>query len=229
MPVVNLPRTVRDERRRGSGDPQIDIHVAAHGVGVRAHLVGFLGQLQRLVVLQPGKVHDEARSQFVAAPVVGADPHLGGHLGPGEVGTSPTGHDPQRAVGTGRVTRGEELLRVGGITTRTTHFGGDRQLVVHDAVGGTRVPTASLTGRGGFGRVQHVRGELLRRDLPTDQREPSGGVPGNVVRRRVQRRRQLLQGGSQPDDLVGIQPGRGKHPPGYRAALLAQLTALLGQ
>src|SRR5438034_236327 len=84
-------------RRPSSGNAQLDADVAAGGARVRAHLVGRLGELARLLPLEPGDVDDQRDHQAVA-PVLGPDAHPGGHGRIAGIHLGPAGHDSQGAV-----------------------------------------------------------------------------------------------------------------------------------
>ncbi|CAM5697461.1 hypothetical protein SHIRM173S_02154 [Streptomyces hirsutus] len=88
-----------------------------------------------------------------------ADADLGGHRGVGDVHLRGPADQPEGAAETGRVTGGEQLLRVGALAVAAQLHGG-AEAEVQLAVGGDGAAVAAVGGGGDSG-VERVHGETF--------------------------------------------------------------------
>src|SRR5215470_4164830 len=101
-PIPRGDRPRHGRQATGLQDPELDGDVAAGRPGVRADLVGRLGELADLVPFHPRDVDDQRHGQAEDV-AVRADVDLGGHRGVAEVGALAVRDVAQRAMEAGAV------------------------------------------------------------------------------------------------------------------------------
>src|SRR5579862_1617836 len=124
-------------------DPELHADVAPGRAGVRADLVGFLGELADLLALHPGYVDDE-RDDQAERVALRPDSNLRRHRRVAECRVLPARDEPQRAVKARGIAGREQLLRVRP-STRATHLRREGQVKVELAIGRDHVAVAAIT------------------------------------------------------------------------------------
>src|SRR5690349_16823268 len=140
-----------------SGEAELDVDVAAGGVGVGAELVGGVEELAggRLVDAVDFRLDGGLEAE---ALVAADDADVDGDGGVGEGDFGEAGGGLEGAVEAGGVAGGEEFLGVGQGAAGAAHLLGDGEVEVEDAVDGTDVAVAAVAGGGGGGGVDGFDG-----------------------------------------------------------------------
>jgi acetyl esterase/lipase len=180
-----------DGQRWSARYGQADLDVPLRRLRVRAHLVRLRDQPVRRLGLDAGQRGHQRHGQAetVAVP---ADADLRvDRRGRVEGDATLAGHPAQRVVEAGRVTGGEQLLRVGEQAAGPAHLLRHRQLLVDHAVRRVHLTVAAVADRGGLGGVQGFDGHRELRSVvaysttPGARRSsrPVTAVPGAGGRR----------------------------------------------